>query len=552
MKKLNYLNYLIISLAFTFIKSDLKTEYNITEIINNNAKDIKRINDSLSLYRKNNILFNEIKKKLKKISYGNELFEEHYNYMRNINNNISKDETLYHRLIPETSFEYKEKISCFNLITKKAMAKDDTGNFVSTLLLTCHNNSLIISDLLGNIYLKYKTNYIINDIITFKENDINFFYIITNNYSTIKKFILFHNAHFNNNNTNKNNLNDIINVQTFTEDEKREKVENFSYELSDIYKQNINKKEIEIYEEEKTKFIFNISNNEYIISIKPITIKGSHYLMVITNNYSVYKLDSINLSILYKTKLGLNIINNISYNINPISMSFFYVLFKKSEKGYIVSKYENTSIFGNCDLFPENSTEKIKQYYFDDKSKTIYIISTLNKIYLSIPMLFPNSETINKKSCKTLFLSELNKIIEKNNNYNYDIILLNKKLMITKDGINFEVIDITKAGEVDDENILQTKFFDLNKYIDKSNNFPYISMKDSKNYLFLKQINDKNLILFVFCEKNAKIFSTEKQNFNFKVPIILVAFVIILFWNYIKSKNEDSGNQLNYFKNKFD
>ena len=78
--------------------------------------------------------------------------------------------------------------------------------------------------------------------------------------------------------------------------------------------------------------------------------------------------------------------------------------------------------------------------------------------------------------------------------------------MITKDGINFEVIDITKAGEVDEENILQTKLFDLNKYIDNKNNFPYLTMKDNKNYLFLKQINDHNLILFVFYEKNAKSF----------------------------------------------
>ena len=551
MKKLNYLNYLIISLVFTFIKSNIFSNNNITEIINKNENSIKEINDSLSSYRKNNILFNEVKKILKNISYGNELFEEHYNYMNNIKNNITKDESLYHRLIPETLFKYKENISCFNLITKKAMAKDDTGNFVSILLITCHNNSLIILDLLGNIYLKYKTNYIINDIITFKETDINFFYIITNNYSTIKKYILFHNAYLNNNNTNKINLNDTINVKTFTEDEKREKVENFSYELYDVYKQNINMKKLEIYEEENTQFIFNKSNNEYIIDIKPLTIKGSNYIMVITNNYSVYKLDYINLNILYKTKIELNIINNISYNINPISMNFFYVLFKKSEKGYIVSKYENSSIFGNCDLFPENSIEKIKQYYFDDKSKTIYILSTLNKIYLSIPMLFPKSETINKKSCKTIFLSELNKINKKNDNNNFDMILLNKKLMITKDGINYEVIDITKAGEVDEENILQTKLFDLNKYID-NNNFPYIIMKDNKNYLFLKQINDKNLILFVFYEKNAKIYSTEKQNFNFKVPIILVAFIIILIWNYIKSKNEDSENHLNYFKNKFD
>ena len=77
-------------------------------------------------------------------------------------------------------------------------------------------------------------------------------------------------------------------------------------------------------------------------------------------------------------------------------------------------------------------------------------------------------------------------------------------------------------------------------------------MKDNKKYLLLKQINDNALILFIFYEKNAKIYKTEKQVFNLKVPIILVAFAIILVWNYIKNKNEDNGNEQNKFKNKFE
>ena len=166
-------------------------------------------------------------------------------------------------------------------------------------------------------------------------------------------------------------------------------------------------------------------------------------------------------------------------------------------------------------------------------------------------MLFPSHDSLIKNSCKTVLLSELNKIIENKEN-NFDISLLNKKLMITKDGINYEVIDITKIGDVDNNNKLQSKFFELNKYIKNKNNFPPLIMKDNKNYLFVKQINKKDLILFTFYEKNAKIYKTEAPTFNFKVPIILVAFTIILVWNYIKSKNEETGNDFNKFKNKFD
>jgi hypothetical protein len=240
----------------------------------------------------------------------------------------------------------------------------------------------------------------------------------------------------------------------------------------------------------------------------------------------------------------------------PISMNFLYVLFNKSEKGYFVTRYDNTSIFGKCNLFPENSTEKIKNYFFEEKSKTLYIISSHNKVYLSIPMLLPSADSLNKNSCKTILLCELNKIAKDEQkqdiNNNFSITLLNKKLMITNDGINFEIVDITKVGEVDDTNKLQIKFFDLNKFIDKENNYSSVVMKDNKKYLLLKQINDNALILFIFYEKNAKIYKTEKQVFNFKVPIILVAFAVILVWNYIKNKNEDNGNEQNKFKNKFE
>ena len=430
------------------------------------------------------------------------------------------------------------------------MAKDDTGNFVYSLLLTCQNNSIFISDLLGNIYSIYNTNYSINKIVTFKENDMNFFYVLSNNFTKLTKFILSYNI-YSNNSTIKDNLSDTIEVETYSEDEKRENIENFSYKLFDIYKQNINSKKLQIYEENHINFILD-KNDEYIININPITIKGTNYLMVITNKYSVYKLNYKNLDIIYYAELGLNYMNNISSNLFPISLNFFYILFNKSEKGYSIIKYDNTtSILGECDLFFNNNTETIKNYFFEEKSKTIYILSSLNKIYLSIPILISPSESTNKNFCKKIFLCELNKITNEQYNNYFDIILLNKKLMFTKDGINFEVVDITKVGNVDEKNKLQTKYFDLSKHITEKNNFPSLIMKDNKKYLFLKQISDKALILFVLYEKNAKIYISEAPTFNFKVPIILVAFAIILIWNYIKGKREGSEIDINKFKSKY-
>ena len=199
----------------------------------------------------------------------------------------------------------------------------------------------------------------------------------------------------------------------------------------------------------------------------------------------------------------------------------------------------------------DNSTEKIEQYFFEEKSKTIYIVSSLNKIYLSIPILLPSNENKNKNACKNIFLSELDLINKENINNTFDLTLLDKKLMITKDGINFEVVDVTKVGEVDNTNKLQTKFFGLNKYIHNINIFPSLIVKDNKKFLYLKQTSENTLILFTFCERSAKIYASESQGFNFKVPIILVAFAVILVWNYIKSKNEGTDNELNQFKSKY-
>lgn len=548
MKNINYIIWLFLFLIIKLVISD---SGQLFEIINNNSKEIKEINKKISSFTTKNNLFNETKKIIKNISHYNELYENEYNYIK-LNNKIKlKEESLYERLIPETLFEYDKKISCFNLISIKAMAKDDTGNFVYTLLLSCQNNSIFISDLLGNIYSIYTTNYTINEIITFKEIDMNYFYVLSNNYTKLTKFILSYNIYSNNSNI-KDNSNDSIDIQTYTEDEKRENIENFSYKLFDIYKQNIISKKIELFEDDNISFILN-KNNDYIISINPITIKGTNYLMIITNEYSFYKLNYKNLEILFNVKLELNYSNIVSSNLLPISLNFFYILFNKSEKGYLIFKYDNnSSLLGECDFFFNNSTEKIKNYFFEEKSKTIYIISSLNKLYLSIPILISPSESMNKNFCKKIFLCDLNKITDVKYNDNFDIALLNKKLMITKDGINFEIVDISKVGNVDDKNKLQSKYFDLNKHITEKNNFPSIVMKDNKKYLFLKQNTEKSLILLVLYEKNAKIYKSEAPTFNFKVPIILVAFAVILIWNYIKGKREGPEIDINKFKSKYE
>ena len=564
---------LIIIINFNKIKSN--PLLNVKSTLNKNNLDINEIYNNLSLYEAKNKLFNKTKQILKNISFGEELFEEDYNYLNNnLENNIKYDESLEHRLIPETLFEYKNKISCFNFISTKSITKDDTGHFVSILLLICQNNSIVVSDLLGNIYLTYNISEEINDIITFNQNDINDFYLVTKNFTEIKKYILLQGILYKSNNNTKNEsgiLNDInnytIDIDTYAEDINREKIEKYTYKLKDIYRQNIKEERVKIFEEKEIFFNLNnnsiinnsiIDNNEYITNINPVIVKGVKSLIVITNKKSVYKLNYKNFDIISHSKIIPKNLGNFSNILNPISMTSFYILFNKFGKGFIVSKIDNISyLIHKCELFPKNSSEKIKNYYFDQKTRTLYILSNLFNIFLVTPMIIQTSSDKYKNSCRIILLCSLNKIILNNinkydnNNDNFILSLLDKKLMITKNGIDFEVIDLTKIGEVDNENKLQTKIFSLNRFINNGIKSSPLIIKNNNKFLLLYQISNYSLLLFNFYEKNSKIYISEPQSFNFKVPIILVAFIVILIWNYIKKKNENNGIE-DIDHNKFD
>ena len=562
--KIILLLFLVLKLSkSTTIKT--KMNYSLISTIDKNKKDINEIDDIMSLYKNKNNLFQEIKYILKNISYGEELFEEDFDYFNdNSTSNIKYDESLEHRLTPEIAFEFKEKVSCFNLISTKSITKDDTGHFVSILLLIGQNNSIVFSDLLGNNYFIHNLSYEINDIITYKQNDINEFYVVSHNFTEITKLILLQGMFYKTNdnktsdnstmNNSKYGLDNVIDVETYAEDVKREKIEKFSYKLVDTYRQNIREQRIKIIEEKGVVFKLNNSTNktnkskedEYIIDINPVVIKGVKSLLVITNKKSIYKLNSQNLEVVSYSKIDSKNITDYSNKLNPVTMTSYYILFNKFHNGFQITKIANvSSVIGKCELFPKNSTEKIEFYFFDQKSRTLYILSSIYNIYLVTPMIIQTSHESSQNSCRIIFLCKLNIIVDNKRDIkeygNFYIFLLNKKLMITNDGIDFEVIDLTKIGDVDNENKLQTKPFTFTQFIGDKISFNPLIVKNNNKYLFIYQISDYSLILFNFHEKSSKIYTSEPQSFNFKVPIILVAFIVILVWNYLKKKNENNG-----------
>jgi hypothetical protein len=558
--KIILLLFLVLKLSkSTTIKT--KMNYSLISTIDKNKKDINEIDDIMSLYKNKNNLFQEIKHILKNISYGEELFEEDFDYYNdNSTYNKNYDESLEHRLTPEIIFEFKKKVSGFNLISTKSITKDDTGHFVSILLLVGQNNSIVFSDLLGNHYFTYNLSYEINDIITYKQNDINEFYVVSHNFTEIRKFVLLQGMFYktNDNKTNSNSTmnnsnyekNHVIDVETYAEDVTREKIEKFSYKLVDTYRQNIKEQRIKIIEEKDIVFKLNNNTNkskeyEFIIDINPVVIKGVKSLLVITNKKSIYKLNNQNLEVVSYSKIDSKNITDYSNKLNPVTMTSYYILFNNYDNGFKITKTTNvSSLIGKCQLFPKNSTEKIEFYFFDQKSRTLYILSSIYNIYLVTPMIIQTSHESSQNSCRIIFLCKMSIIVDNKKDIkeygNFYISLLNKKLMITNNGIDFEVVDLTKIGDVDNENKLQTKPFTFSQFISDKIIFNPLILKNNNKYLFIYKISDYSLILFNFNEKSSKIYTSEPQSFNFKVPIILVAFFVILVWNYLKKKNENN------------
>ena len=68
------------------------------------------------------------------------------------------------------------------------------------------------------------------------------------------------------------------------------------------------------------------------------------------------------------------------------------------------------------------------------------------------------------------------------------------------------------------------------------------------NYMIMKE-NKNKLLLYYIPNVNSKIKGNEEISFNFKIPIIIVALVIIFFVNYIKKKNEKDEFEKRKLKN---
>ena len=182
---------------------------------------------------------------------------------------------------------------------------------------------------------------------------------------------------------------------------------------------------------------------------------------------------------------------------------------------------------------------------FYDGILRILIVATNNsKLYFAFPSLYINMKqdcfyeyftdiSINVKhgiyieiSRRVLYLSNKEKEME--------IIDLNDldfhKISFLSNKIRKKKIEI---GEDKNELLIKEP-----KFI-KTGNEQYMIMKENKN----------KLLLYYIPNVNSKIKGNEEISFNFKIPIIIVALVIIFIVNYMKKKNEKDEFEKRKLKN---
>ena len=154
-------------------------------------------------------------------------------------------------------------------------------------------------------------------------------------------------------NNSKYEKDNVINMETYAEDIKRAKIEKFSYKLVDTYRQNIKEQRIKIIEEKDVVFKLNNNTNktknkkskenEYIIDINHVVIKGVKSLLIIINKKSIYKLNNQNLEVVIDSKIDSKNLTEYSNKLNPVTMTSYYILFNQFDNGFKITKTTNAS-----------------------------------------------------------------------------------------------------------------------------------------------------------------------------------------------------------------
>ena len=424
----------------------------------------------------------------------------------------------------EYKFNHSDSISHYEFMYSKSIAKYDNGFFSNILLISSVNDTLFFSDLYSNTLFSYKMNYTIGDIITFKTIDETDFYLLNKERNQIQKISIQLHKYINQTSDNG----DKITIRTFQEI--NGKKENMIYDLYYNYNKTLSQIKFELNEKE----IFNLKENETILNINPVITKGTKTLNVFTSKHIAYRLKNDDLSIksvekftIPKEDKDILFFNNyISYKTNETSMGIFHLS-------------NSTSPLSQCEI-EENS--EIESYFFDSTMHLLFILFSNGKIYYT----FSNSYVHQSKQCKVNYLTTIS--IKSTKGFyikmmRRDLIISNKA--DTLEFLNFEDIE---WGNSETFNKVKRQIIHVDE-IGVDNEAELKLIKTSlEHFLMMKNSMSNKLLLYHIPNINSKIKGNEEVGFNFKIPIIFIALVIIFIVNYYKKKKNVKEEDSEFLK----
>ena len=424
----------------------------------------------------------------------------------------------------EYKFNHSDLISHYEFMYSKSIAKYDNGFFSNIIIISSINDTLFFSDLYSNTLFSYKMNYTIGDIITFKTIDETDFYLLNKERNQIQKISIQLHKYINQTSDNG----DKITIRTFQEI--NGKKENMIYDLYYNYNKTLSQIKFEINEKE----FFNLKENETILNINPVITKGTKTLNVFTSKHIAYRLKNDDLSIksvekftIPKEDKDILFFNNyISYKTNETSMGIFHLS-------------NSTSPLSQCEI-EENS--EIESYFFDSTMHLLFILFSNGKIYYT----FSNSYVHQSKQCKVNYLTTIS--IKSTKGFyikmmRRDLIISNKA--DTLEFLNFEDIE---WGNSETFNKVKRQIIHVDE-IGVENEAELKLIKTSlEHFLMMKNSMSNKLLLYHIPNINSKIKGNEEVGFNFKIPIIFIALVIIFLVNYYKKKKNVKEEDSEFLK----
>ena len=511
----------IISLSFSFKSEDIN---NFTNSQHSTLNIIKSSGSKLdSFYFENeNSFFSKSDRTLNNNIDIHKLYEDKLLLTKEEKNSYD----IANRFILEHEYKFNnsDSISHYAFIYSKSIAKYDNGFFSNILIISSINDTLFFSDLYSNTLFSYKMNYSIGDIITFKTIDETDFYLLNKDRNQIQKISIQLHKYIN----ETSNNGDKITIRTFQEI--NGKKENMIYDLYYNYNKTLSQIKFEINERE----IFNLKENETILNINPVITKGTKTLNIFTSKHIAYRLKNDDLSIKSVEKFNIpkedkDILffnNYISYKTNETSMGIFHLS-------------NSTSPLSQCEI-EENS--EIESFYFDSTMHLLFILFSNGKIYYT----FSNSYVHQSKQCKVNYLTNIN--IKSTKGFyikmmRRDLIISNKA--DTLEFLNFEDIE---WGNSDTFNKVKRQTIHMDEISIENEAEPKLIKTSLEHFLMMKNSNSNKILLYHIPNINSKIKGSEEVGFNFKIPIIFIALILIFIVNYYKKKKSVKEEDSEFLK----